>query len=233
MNDDDLITLVRAQRDFVPMTVPVDEIIRRGRALRARRLISGVAGGVAVIAGVALAVTALTLASHNAAHQIVSQGTSQSPGHNVAPDAQLAAWIVTKLPDGNISVTVRQLQDPAGLQSTLRADGVPATVTFDQQLNSACRSYPAGTPGPPGHISSLLKAAFPTPYQDMPTPPAGPPRMVPAGSSPPPLTPNGTPIVINPSALPANAGVQLAASSSGTAVLLPQLVYASPLCTGR
>ena len=233
MNDDEVVTLVRAQRDSVPMTVPVDEIIRRGRAVRTRRLIPAAAGGVVVAAGVALAVTALTPASHNVAHQIVSQGTSQSTSHSVQPDAQLAAWIVTKLPDGNISVTVRQLQDPAGLQSTLRADGVPATVTFDQHPNSGCRSYPAGTPGPPGQISSLLKAVFPKPYQDMPTPPAGPPRMVTAGSAPAPLTPDGTPIVINPSALPANSGVQLAASSSGTAVLLPQLVYASPQCTGR
>jgi hypothetical protein len=232
MNDDELITLVRAQRDTVPMTVPVDEIIRRGRAVRTRRLIPGAAGGVAVAAGVALAVTALIPASHNATHQIINQSTSQSTSHNDQPNAVLAAWIVTKLPDGNISVTVRQLKDPAGLQSTLRAAGVPATVTFDQQLNPACQSYPDGTPGPPGQISSLLKAVFPKPYQVMPTPPAGPPRMVPAGSAPPPLTPDGTPIVIAPSALPSNAGVQLAASSSGTAVLLPQLVYASPQCTG-
>ena len=112
MNDDEVIMLVRAQRDSVPMTVPLDEIIRRGRAVRTRRLIPGAAGGVAVAAGVALAVTALTPAGHNAAHPIVSQGTSQNTGHNVQPDARLAAWIVTKLPDGNISVTVRQLQGP-------------------------------------------------------------------------------------------------------------------------
>jgi hypothetical protein len=186
MNDDEVITLVRAQRDSVPMTFPVDEIIRRGRAARTRRLIPRAAGAFGDAAGVALAVTVLTPASHNAAHQIVSQGTSQGTSHNVQPEAQLAAWMVTKLPDGDISVTVRQLQNPAGLQSTLLADGVPATVTFDQQLNSACRSYPEGTPGPPGQISSLLTAVFPKPYQDMPTPPAGPPRMVPAGSAPPP-----------------------------------------------
>jgi hypothetical protein len=38
--------------------------------------------------------------------------------------------------------------------------------------------------------------------------------------------------VINPSALPGNAGVQLGASPTGTALLLPQVVYASSQCTG-
>ena len=30
MNDDELMTLVRAQRDQVPMTVPLEDIVRRG-----------------------------------------------------------------------------------------------------------------------------------------------------------------------------------------------------------
>jgi hypothetical protein len=37
MNDDDLITLVRQQRDQLPMDVSVEQITRRGRAVRARR----------------------------------------------------------------------------------------------------------------------------------------------------------------------------------------------------
>jgi hypothetical protein len=232
MNDDELITLVREQRDTVPLTVPVEEIIRRGRAVRARRLIPGAVAAVAVATGVALAVTALTPATHVAPHQIASPTAVPNASRSDQPTPRLAAWIVTKLPDGNISVTVRQLQDPAGLQSTLRAEGVPASVTFGQQLNPACRPYPGGTPGLPGQFTPLLKAVFPKPYQHIPTPPPGPARMVPAGSAPPPLTPDGTPIVIDPSALPGDAGVQLAASSSGSAVLLPQVVYASSQCTG-
>jgi hypothetical protein len=43
--------------------------------------------------------------------------------------AQLAAWTVAKQANGDIKVTVRQLSNPSGLQSTLRADGVPANVT--------------------------------------------------------------------------------------------------------
>jgi hypothetical protein len=37
---------------------------------------------------------------------------------------------VAKQADSNVYVTVRELSDPAGLQSRLRADGVPASVTF-------------------------------------------------------------------------------------------------------
>jgi hypothetical protein len=54
------------------------------------------------------------------------------------PSAQLTAWTVTKQADGTISVTVRELSDAAGLQHSLRADGVPATVTFESQQNPAC-----------------------------------------------------------------------------------------------
>lgn len=234
MNDDELMTLVRTQRDRVRMTVPVDDVIRRGRAVqRTRRVIPGAAGGVAVAAGVALAVTTLAPAGAEAAHQTDRRTTSDTVASRpVQPTTQLAAWFVTKLADGDISVTVRELQDPAGLQSTLRADGVPASVTFGQEQNPACQPYPDGVPGAPGQSSPVLKAVFPEPYDTMPAAPAGPPHMVPAGSAPPPVTPSGTPIVIDPSALPSDAGVQLAASTSGTAVLLPQLVYASSQCTG-
>ena len=59
MNDDELITAVREQRDKVPMAIPVDQIINRGRALRARRRIPALAGGMALAAAAALAVTTL------------------------------------------------------------------------------------------------------------------------------------------------------------------------------
>ena len=41
-----------------------------------------------------------------------------------------------------IDVTVRDLRDAARLQSTLRADGVPASVTFGSEPNPSCREYP-------------------------------------------------------------------------------------------
>jgi hypothetical protein len=126
MTDDDLITLVREQRGNVHMDTPVEQIVGRGRALRARRRLPGVAAGVlAVAAAAVLAVTALV-----PAHQ----------GGRPLP-AQLDAWTVTKQANGTITVTVRQLRDPKGLQRTLRADGVPASVTFSGYPR-ACQRYP-------------------------------------------------------------------------------------------
>jgi ribosomal protein L18E len=113
MNDDELISLVREQRAKVPMTTPVAEIVRRGRALRARRQIPRLAGALAVAAGAAVVVTGLA----------PGQGTPR-------PSVRLAAWTVTKQADGDIFVTVRELADPAGLQATLRADGIAARVEF-------------------------------------------------------------------------------------------------------
>jgi hypothetical protein len=127
MNDDELITAVRDQRSKVPMTTPVEQILNRGHAVRARRRIPGLAAALAVAAAAAFAVTALLPASHQASRQ---------------PDAQLAAWTVVKQADGNVYVTIRQFRDPAGLQARLRADGVPASVTFTGQQNPACQPYP-------------------------------------------------------------------------------------------
>ncbi len=47
---------------------------------------------------------------------------------------------------GNPRITFREATDPAGLQRTLRADGVPASVTFTGQQNRAspCRKRKPG-----------------------------------------------------------------------------------------
>ena len=131
MNDDELITAVKESVTGVHMSIPAEQIVTRSRTIRARRRIPGLAGALAVAAAAALAVTALLPASHRAGPQ---------------PGAQLAAWTVVKQADGTIHVTIRQMRDPAGLQRTLRADGVPATVTFfGRPYPRACQGYPAGT----------------------------------------------------------------------------------------
>jgi hypothetical protein len=127
MTDEELITMVREQRTSVPMTTPVEQIISRGHAVRTRRRIPGIAAAVAGAAAAVLAVAALLPAGHQANRQ---------------PTIQLAAWTVVKHADGTVVVTVRQLRDPAGLQRTLRADGVPASVTFFGHEPRACRNYP-------------------------------------------------------------------------------------------
>ena len=127
MTDEELMTMVREQRTSVPMTTPVEQIISRGRVVRTRHRIPGIAGALAGAAAVALAVAALLPGGHQAGRPL---------------PAQLAAWTVVRHADGTVVVTVRQLRDPAGLQRTLRADGVPATVTFSSHEPRACRNYP-------------------------------------------------------------------------------------------
>ena len=127
MNDDELITTVRESFTGIHSTTPVEQIVSRSRAVRARRRIPGLAVALAVAAGAAVTVTAVLPASHRDSHQ---------------PGVQLAAWTVFKQADGTVSVTIRELRDPAGLQRRLRADGVPASVTFFGQLPRSCQRYP-------------------------------------------------------------------------------------------
>ena len=223
VSDADVLTAVRDSLSGMPLASPPDvqTIMARGRRTRRRRrLIPGVTATLAVAAGAALAVT-LAPAGHPADRQASGQASRQ-------PAVQLAAWTVTKLANGKISVTIRELEGPAGLQSTLRTDGVPASVTFAGQQNLACRPYPAG--------SVLLERVFPIPHKDLPQlPPKGNARPAPAHGRPPALprpSLTSTVIVIDPSALPGNAGVQLGISHDGGLVLVPQVVYASSQCTG-
>jgi hypothetical protein len=136
MNDNELITMVRESVADVHTATPVGQIISRGRVVRARRRIPGVAGALAVAAGTALAVTTLLgsgqLGSHPASHPGSHRGS-----------ARLAAWTVARQANGDIDVTINQLQNPAGLQSTLRADGLPANVTFfgTQGPSASCQPY--------------------------------------------------------------------------------------------
>jgi len=89
MNDDELITILREQRDRVRMTTPVEEVIGRGRAVRARHRVR--AAGAALAAAAAVAVGVALPASHP---------TSGAPVH-------LAAWTVTRQANGSIKVTIR------------------------------------------------------------------------------------------------------------------------------
>jgi hypothetical protein len=180
-------------------SIPASEIIARARRRHLRsRLIPGITGVLALAAGTAVAVTALLPASH-------------------PPSVLLAAWTVVKQPGGTVLVTIRELHNPAGLQARLRADGVPATVTFLGQLNPACQPWPgAGLRGmhtPAG--DTLFNNVFPPP------PPGAFPGV----------------IVIRPSALPNGGGVQLAAAFGGPGpgagiTIGAGLVQTSPQCTG-
>ncbi len=141
----DRLTEVRDSLGAAQPSIPASEIIARARRRRVRRrLIPSTAGVLALAAGTALALTTLAPASHH-------------------PQVQLAAWTIVKQPGGNVSVTIRELHDPAGLQHRLRADGVPATVTFLGQQNPACHPWPGaalhGMSTPAGN--ALFNKVFP------------------------------------------------------------------------
>jgi len=171
------------------MRVPPDLAVRtcQRHRRRIRRKLAGLAAGAAAVAaGAAIAVTAVTPASPQ-------------------PRVQLAAWTVAKQADGSIYVTIRQFLDPAGLQATLRADGVPASVTFTGQPNPACQPYPYG-----GGTSLLGKVVSVRREGQWPV------------------------TIISPSALPSGAGVQFASGVQGTVEGVgADLVQASPQCTGN
>jgi hypothetical protein len=139
MNDSELSTMVRESVADIHSATPVAQIISRGRAVRARRRVPAVAGALAVAAATALAVTGVLPSSHPG---LLSSGHPGS--HPVG--VRLAAWTVVKQANGDIDVTINQLKDPAGLQATLRADGLPVNVTFSgSMLSPSCQPYQTGT----------------------------------------------------------------------------------------
>jgi hypothetical protein len=95
-----------------------------GRVRMAGTVVAGAAAAAAVLA---------TAMSH----------PGSGPGSGAPARAQLAAWTVTRQPDGTVSLTIRDMRDPAGLQRRLRADGVPASV--NTAGNQACQEYPPST----------------------------------------------------------------------------------------
>ena len=183
MNANDTVAVVRdsltTAKDSlagVHMNTPPDANARNGRARRKFHRLTGLTGAMAVMAGTALAVTALAPSGHTA---------SQS-GHPASHPrtAQLAAWTVAKQANGDIKVTIRELSDPSGLQSTLRADGVPAKVSSLAQHDPSCRPYPQ------------TQALFKSIYQAQKATGSG-----------------NTILIIHPSALPSGAGVQIGAAA--------------------
>jgi hypothetical protein len=197
MNDNELITAVRESVTDVHATTPVEQILSRGRAVRARRRIPGLAAGLAAAACAAVAVAALLPAGHPASHR---------------PRVQLAAWTVVTKPGGIIQITIRELRDPAGLQAALRADGVPASISFGNGQQTPCRPYPGG-----GFMTSTNQALFNSVF--------------------PPSAGSGTAVSIRPSALPSGTGVLLAflqRSQPGVPLMALEaaVVRASQQCTG-
>ena len=142
MNDNELSTAVLESVADIRSATPVDHIISRGRAVRARRRIPVAAGVLTAAAGTALAVTTLAPGGQTG---VSSDHPSLAAGDRGGQTAtvRLAAWTVSRQPNGDIDVTINQLKDPAGLQATLRADGLPANVNYSGSslFSASCQPY--------------------------------------------------------------------------------------------
>jgi hypothetical protein len=144
MNDNDLITALREQRDKVHSRTPLDQIISRGRTVRARRRIPGAASGLVVVTAAA-AVLGLGLSGAFGPAQARATGTIRT-----------IAFTLTSHANGTVTLTInpRVLLEPATLQRDLQQDGIPALVTTGNFCSSdpipagfaQVVSGPAGTP---------------------------------------------------------------------------------------
>lgn len=185
------LTEVHESLTDVHLGVPVGDILDRARRRHVRHRHAALA--VAAGTGGSLALAAALLASGGVAP-------------SGAGPAQLTAWTVSRQANGEIRVTIREVKDPAGLQRKLRADGVPASVGFEN-LSPACRQYSMSL--------GQLRQVYPQPPRQLP---------------------HDVFIVIRPSGLPSGTGVQLSISlprrHPGPTAIMDGLVYASPGCTG-
>jgi len=134
MNDDEVITLVREQRDTVHSVTPVEQIISRGRARRRRRLTNITRTSVL---GVGVA-TALALVVSGSFRPAAKLGTIRT-----------AAYTLHHNRNGTDTLTLNpvELFNPSQLQSDLAQYGIPAKVTSG--------SYCTSSPEPPGFSEAV------------------------------------------------------------------------------
>jgi hypothetical protein len=119
VTDDEVITAVREQRDKVHARTSVEQIIGRGRTVRARRRIPGAVTGLAVVAAAAMV---LVLGLSGAFGSGPARGTST---------IRTTAFTLVKQANGTATLTINPnvLLETSTLQSDLRQDGIAAMVT--------------------------------------------------------------------------------------------------------
>jgi hypothetical protein len=225
MNDTTLADAVRSglteaceSLSTVYLAIPASEIITRADKARRRRR-QGVLTGAGGLAAASVALGIALPSSHSpASHPAATHPAATHPASGAG--IRLTAWTVTRQAGGSIQVTFREATDAPGLQRTLRADGVPVSVTFTGQQNPACQPYSSDT-------SQALQ-----PFGTR-TGPLGGPSFI---HNPKAAYSNPDALVINPSALPPGAGLQIWTSGTPGAAdnfqLNVNLVKASPQCTG-
>jgi hypothetical protein len=150
MNDEELAAAVKEAVRGAHLDISAEQVVHRSRAIRARRLIPALAGGLTATAA-ATAAAALVLASGPAA----VPGQQGLAGH--ARTVVTAAWTVREDSDGTVTITLRQYANPAGLQATLRADGVNAIVRAAPSL-----TFPGRKPGPRTPLRTFTGCSYAT-----------------------------------------------------------------------
>jgi hypothetical protein len=112
---------------------------------RTRRRLAWAAGS-ALVAGAAAAVAVTALGGQPAPAGNIAQNATSGSSPRPTPTASttLTAWTVTENPDGTLKVTIREMEDPSGLQATLRADGARVVVTASLAWPTACREWQGG-----------------------------------------------------------------------------------------
>jgi hypothetical protein len=148
-----------------------------------------------------------------------------TPGSPAAPGqgkVTLAAWSVVKERHGLLKVTIRQLRDPAGLERTLRADGVPANVRFVHRFFQASSSVhlPKGCLAPRMSSQAIAKVDE---------------KLIPSNVP----VPSSDAVIFRPSALPRGIGLYMKAWApkpgthpAASLSMEMDLVQATPRCTG-
>jgi hypothetical protein len=204
MNDADVLTAVKDSYAGVHLDVPLDVIVRRGRRLRARRRLPGLAGAAGTVAALALA-----------AALVPGGGSASAPGGSTGTE-RLAAWTVVSQPGASVKVTLHgpHIRDLAGLQDKLRGDGIPARVAHIGYLRSplnvpGCHVFGDWSTSPGGISYTRWHKIFYGPH-------TGPQ--------------SNHAFWIYPSAIPHGLGVLIDTYYDGTFGLY--VVKASPQCTG-
>ena len=171
MNDEALREAIRGSFDDVRMRVPASTLAARGDQFRARRrmiTVTTTAVTAAAAAAVVVTVTAQASAPHTPASATAgssSRATAASPASPAKPSrATLAAWSVTKMNNGALKITIREMRDPSGLQATLRADGARVVVTDSLASPAGCQEWKGGDYRMGGDVIRMAnKTGLPSP----------------------------------------------------------------------
>src|SRR3984957_15382233 len=126
-----------------PPTAPARR--QAGPAAGRRRGLPGAAAS-ALAAGAAVAVAVTATAGQQAPGGKTAQNAASGSSPRPAPVAstRLTAWTVTEGPHGTLKGTIREMEDPSGLQATLRADGARVVVTASLAWPVACGEWRGG-----------------------------------------------------------------------------------------